>query len=180
MRTPTDALRSLKRYVALALPEFESAIVTDEGRFKRPFVHVQAADNANYPNGTTSRFLTEVIQPYVIHAYSPKGPEEEDGLLSALEIEERLYQAFKVGIDGEGFSMRVPLYDYDGVGRYDGTGERFFADYMRVTDLSIGHISDPNDRALLTVAVDIRLSWMRTAGTLPGGPLVDAVNLTGP
>jgi hypothetical protein len=80
----------------------------------------------------------------------------------------------------------VPLWDYDGVAlneaateglRVSGDDDHWHGDYMRVDDLSVNRIRDPDEATLYTVAVDVRLGWRRvgrlpSAGETPTASLV--------
>lgn len=70
--------------------------------------------------------------------------------------------------------MRVPLYRYDGLKLAEPSDERHPSDFMRVSDLSVGHSQDPNDRMLWTVTCEVRMSWRRSI-SVPFTETVDTV-----
>jgi len=161
MRTSFDVLRSLKRYVAIALgEEWEVRLQAEEGTFSRP-----AAIITDAPGGQTidgPRRAMDIVQTFSINAFPVPGPSVMESLEAAAEVEETLVHAFRVGV-GEGKAARVPLYDYDSVPVTDGSTSRNRPDYARILDLSVGRPQSPSDELLFTVTAEVRLGWRRNA-----------------
>lgn len=94
MREATDALRSVSRFIADVLPEFEVRLFAEEGTFRRPFGRVGLASPTQFPVGSSRQ--AEHIQPMACHLYptvAEDGP--EDHLMRALAIEARLARAVR-------------------------------------------------------------------------------------
>jgi hypothetical protein len=183
MRTAIDALRSLKRYTAEVLPdEWEVRLAEEQAAFERPFALVGPAGPELYRGPAHT---ADVVFPCAINLYPEKGSTPEEALIWALETSEFIYQGFRMGV-GYGGPMRVPLWDYNGVAlnevsteglRLQGDDDHWHGDYMRVDDLSVNRVKDPDEPTLYTVAVDVRLGWRRvgrlpSAGEIPTASLV--------
>jgi hypothetical protein len=174
-RTSTDALRSMKRYVAIALGDaWEVRLSREEGAFERPFARVWQVAGTTYPL-TGGKWLADMVQPFVISTYPPRGATPDDALLSAQAVENTLYRAFRVGV-GDGKPLRVPLCNYTGV-PHDQPGVWNPPVYMRVNDLSTQPFPDPDDNKLWTVVCDVRLAWRRVAYTIPDSPAFKGVTV---
>lgn len=176
-RSAADALRSLKRYVAVALgDEWEVRLSREEGAFERPFARVWQVAGSTYPL-TGGKWLADIVQPFVISAYPVAGETPDDALMSAQAIEDQLYRAFRVGGVGGGRALRVPLCSYNGVALDEpGTWTPAF---MRVNDLSTQPFPDPDDNRLWTVVCDVRLTWRRLAETIPASASLNSVVVGG-
>jgi hypothetical protein len=175
-RTSTDALRSLKRYVALALGDpWEVRLSREEGAFDRPFARVWQVAGSTYPL-TSGKWLADIVQPFVVSAYPEPGMTVDESLLAAQAVEEAFFLAFRAGV-GDGHPMRVPLYNYTGVA-LDEPGVWMPKGFMRVNDLSTQPFPDPDDNLLWTVVCDVRLTWRRLAQTIPETPTLTSVPLT--
>ena len=174
-RTTADALRSLKRYAALALgSEWEVRLWDEPGNFAFPFARVAKVG----PTLMTGPAIhTDVVQPFAIHCYPPAQERLEVAVLRAEVVEEKLYTGFRIGVS-EGRPMRVPLYDYTLVPE-TGAGavaiSRYPHDYLRVDDLSINRLHDPTDERLISVVADVRCSWRRSGRVPTGTKLVQEV-----
>lgn len=166
-RSHIDALRSLKRYVAVALgDEWEVRLSREEGAFARPFARVWQVAGTTYPL-TGGRWLADMTQPFVIVAYPLPGRDPDQALMFAQKVENMLYTAFRVGVEN-GRPLRVPLYNYYRVKSWD-AGEWYPRAFMRVNDLSTQPFPDPDENTLWTVTCDVRLTWRRIAETRPVG-----------
>jgi hypothetical protein len=182
-RCQIDALRSVKRYVAVALgDDWEVRLSQEQGAFARPFARVWQAAAATYPL-TGGRWLTDTIQPFVIAAYPPQGRDPDQALLLAQKVENDLYKAFRVGVEN-GRPLRVPLYSYYRVKNWE-AGRWYPKAFMRVADLSTQPYPDPDETTLWTVVCDVRLTWRRLAETIPEAPVLKGVavstsSVTGP
>jgi hypothetical protein len=174
-RGPADALRSLKRYVAIALGDsFEVRLSREEGAFERPFARVWQVAGTTYPL-TGGKWLADVVQPFVIAAYPAAGATPDDALVSAQAVEDQLFRAFRVGVGG-GRALRVPLCSYNRAS-LDEPGVWNPPAFMRVNDLSTQPFSDPDDNTLWTVTCDVRLTWRRLAETIPASAVLDGVRI---
>lgn len=175
-RSQIDALRSVKRYVAVALgDDWEVRLSREEGAFARPFARVWAVAGSSYPL-TGGRWLADLTQPFVIVAYPERGRDPDEALLKAQKVENLLYRAFRVGVEN-GRAMRVPLYNYYRVKHWD-AGSWYPRAFMRVNDLSTQPFPDPDDNKLWSVVCDVRLAWRRVAETLPQAPVLGGVTAT--
>jgi hypothetical protein len=145
----------------------------DQGAFVRPFARVWAVAGTTYPL-TGGRWLADMVQPFVIASYPPKGRDPDQALLFAQKVENTLYKAFRVGV-GEGRALRVPLYNYYRVKDWE-AGTWFPRAFMRVEDLSTQPFPDPDDDKLWTVTCDVRVAWRRVAETIPEAPVLRGVN----
>lgn len=175
-RSHQDALRSVKRYVAVALgDEWEVRLSREEGAFKRPFCRVWQVAGTEYPL-TGGRFLADMTQPFVIAAYPPRGRDPDHALLGAQKVENTLYRAFRVGVEN-GRARRVPLYNYYRVKNWE-VGNWYPRAFMRVNDLATQPFPDPDDDKLWTVICDIRLAWRRIGETWPAAPAFQGVRLS--
>lgn len=174
-RSHIDALRSVKRYVAVALgDEWEVRLSREEGAFARPFARVWQVAGTTYPL-TGGRWLADMVQPFVIAAYPEAGRDPDQAMLFAQKVENTLYTAFRVGVEN-GRPLRVPLYNYYRVRHWD-AGEWYPRAFMRVNDLSTQPFPDPDDNLLWTVVCDVRLAWRRLAETTPARPVLQGVNV---
>lgn len=181
-RTATDIYRSLKKQIAVILGDaWDVRLVEEEGTFSRPSALV--VPTAPATAAEDSQFFASMLQPFAIYAY----PEvSEDGAagparMNALLVEDVLLHGLRFGV-GEGRPMRVPLYSYNGVDLLTTADERGYADFARITDLSVGSLQDPNDRKLWTVTCEIRLSWRRTpqVSSAPGTVVESVTAQPGP
>lgn len=175
MRTSRDAIRSLARYMALAFGDgFEVSFFSEEGTFMRPGVVVSTAGDEQDGGGT--RHTVDVVQPFAVYVYPEEGESVEEGFDKAMEAQETLWQAFRVGVE-EGRPMRVPLYDYEGVAINEGTMLRRYPDFLRVLDLSIGRSQAPTDERKWTVTAELRIGWRRSAEIPSGTRLAQALHI---
>lgn len=186
MRRAADAVRSLKRYTAEVLGDsWEVRLTADaQATFARPMAAVGPSSEELI---TGPAHVADVSLPCTIHCYPAKGDDPESALLDALDLGNTLFEGFRRGV-GYGGPMRVPLWDYEGVGLYEPASERVntdtgtqdkskHGDYMRVADLSINRVRDPSDPTLYTVVADVRLGWRRW-GRLPSEvEMVDSVTI---
>jgi len=110
VRTETDALLSLQRFVAAALPDFTEVLTEVENeRPVRPFAVVSRDDDLTPDE---FRIAPEVTMPVTIYAYV-KATTRTLARKAAEDASEQLWQALLVG--GERNRERlVPLFDYAG------------------------------------------------------------------
>lgn len=158
MRTNLDALRSLKRYVALALPDpYEVVLAGDEASQSRPYASVKATGPALI---TGPAHTVDVAQPFAVYAYPMPADTPADSLVVAARIEEALNTAFALGID-KGRRMRLPLYDFEGLGMDERSEVRTPHDFARIMSLSVNRVQTPDDERFFTVTAELRLAWRR-------------------
>lgn len=199
MRTPTDALRSLKKYLSVALgPEWELRLTGEEGAFARPFARVGAATGFRArPHGP---LLMDLTQPFSVVCHPVEKATPDEAALEAALTQQKLVRAFLVGahtpayrvVGGyvrggqattvrRGHPMRVPLYDYDGIGVAGAALEtdRDRTDWLRITgEPTIDVIPDPNDDLRFAVAAAVTMSWSTSAAVLSDGMIVTNVPIT--
>lgn len=187
MRTTTDVLRSMNRYVALVLgDEWEVRLAADDVRHGAKFAVVSLVGPTLYSGPA---IYQDAIQPMQVAAYQAPAESNETGLVAALVVEETLFGGFSgkfpsysettndatpVTRTVRTGSRRVPLYDYSGVpldGVNAGTFARNEHDYMRVLDFSTSRLSDPVDDRAIVVLADIRVTWRRPTHADPGKPV---------
>lgn len=156
MRTPQDAVRSVKRYMAEALgPEWEVRLWTDEGSFAPPIARVAEASPTLYASRRVATDITKALQ---VHCYQAPADSVTKGTLAAREVEQRLVTAIEVGV-GLAWPRRIPLYDYDGVPDNEGSSERNTYDFLRVSDFSVNLVHDTDEPTVVIVVADLRVAW---------------------
>lgn len=187
MRNNIDALRSLKKYTALALgSEWEIRLPEEEGAFKRPFCRV----GVSTPGADTAigARMVEKKQTFNLMAYPAEQSTPLQSLLEAERVRDLISVAFSVGVHAPSMApsryrahpRRVPLYDYDGIALDAPATEqnRSPRDFMRVTgDPTATPVPDPEDDLLWVVTAEITLWWTKStvppyAGTLTTGVTV--------
>lgn len=98
MRKSTDALRSLARYTALVLDEiddqFETRLAFEEVDLEPPFAVVDAVGAERMDREGS---LVKQTQPFSIQVYPRPREYVEDSRNDALEIQDKLWQAFELG-----------------------------------------------------------------------------------
>jgi hypothetical protein len=168
-----NALRSLNRWVALALTDFEVRWAPQEGAFERPCATVTAAAPvSSTPHGKLYR---DLAQPFAIVAFPTEGINPESCLLEAARVERLLLDAFTAGEH----PMRVPLFDYADVPLREPATDDQHAGFMRVLDTpATNSFPDPNADTAYVVTCDVRLGWNESAAPRPSGPLTESVTAT--
>lgn len=176
MRRSIDVLRSLKRYVSLALgEEWEVNLVESEGTFSRPAARVIAATPQQVSG---PRHRLDAIQTFSVNAFPVAGTTAEESLIAAAEVEETLLSSLRIGGVDEARAARIPLYDYDGTPWDEGSTTRREPDYARVLDLSVSRTASPADETLYTVSAEVRLGWSRDGAIPSGGRTVSDLRMT--
>jgi hypothetical protein len=180
-----NVTRSLARYVALALADFEVRFAADEASLERPFALVTEATPANStPHGARHR---EVRQSFTVVAYPLEGINAESSMIEAKRVERLLLDAFAKGIDPVGFRrgtgrahpMRVPLVHYTDVGVREAATDAERTGFMRVVEPpAVSVFADPSDDRVYIVACDVRLAWSEYVGVPVEGALVERVTAT--
>ena len=191
MRTRTDAIRSLKKYTALALgDEWEVRMTDEEGAFKRPFCRVGAIPTGGSVRMEGARFM-RTTQRFALVAYPIEKATPDEARLEAARVEELFMLAFGQGVHTpsyrysthRGHPKRIPLSDYDGIALEEPAteGDREPNDFLIVSDdPSIGSLKDEEDDLLYAVTVDLAAWWVRSvAVTAPGSHPVESVTVEG-
>lgn len=174
MRRSVDALRSLKRYVALGLgDDWEVRLAVEQGTFSRPAAQVLAATPQQISG---PKYVMDIVQTFAIHAFPEPGNSVEESLFIAAEAEDSLLTALRIGV-GDGHAARVPLYDYENVAFDEGSTNRNYPDYARVLDFSLNRIQNPSDELLFTVSAEVRLGWRRNGLVASTGRTASEVRL---
>ncbi len=165
MRTPVDALRSVKKFTADALPEFEVRLAKEEGTFVRPFARVGFAGSIDLPKGQLE--MVDYIVPMFVHCYPERAATGEQAVVKSLELADRVGLIFRSGPH----PYRVPFYDYEGVSLDRAGTERASTDFIRLSDVSVETQVDSDEQYLTFVTVDIRATWRRHMRLTDGDPL---------
>jgi hypothetical protein len=183
MRTPQDALRSLKRYVALTFPDFEVRMSSEKGTFARPSATVLMVPSMQL---VSESWVTSRLQAtFNVTVYPLQGPSPEASQAAALAVVDALWNAFSGPGVALGHPYRVPLYDYDGVpvsgpGAFADESARHYADYLKVEGPpEVTPVQNPDDELLWSVAANIRMSWLRPSLRPTDAPLVADVPSSG-
>lgn len=176
MRTGWDALRSLRKYVAVCLgAEWEVRLAYEEGSFRRPFARVTAAGAAQLSGAAHT---TDTLQPFSIVCHPAEQATIDASVREAERVRDLLIVAFRRGVSfTEGLPLRtvrgapgrVPLWDYDAVALDATSTKRAHCDYMRIAAFSAEVLVDADDPMVRAVTADVRLGWRRE-GPVPGGP----------
>lgn len=176
MRTSIDALRSLKRYVAVALgPDWEVRLQAEEGTFKRPQAIILEPPGGAQVTG--SAHSSDLVQTFVVHIFPERGNTVMESLTGAADVEEIIFNAFRSGV-GKGRVARMPLYDYEAVGPEEPSDARRGTDFAQVLALSVERKQSPSDELNYTVTTEVRLGWRRNAGLPSSGRVATEVRTT--
>lgn len=158
MRTPDDAIRSIKRYMAEALgEEWEVRLWSDEGAFSYPFARVTESAPTSY--GPHRRVFTDITQAVQIHCYPSKAASMSAAQSLGRQVEQQVVRAIEVGVGAVAWPRRIPLYDYDGLDDSEGSNSRETYDFLKVTNFTCNRVPDSDDQALVVVVADLRVSW---------------------
>lgn len=159
-RTSIDARRSIHKYVTEFLPDdFDVRISIDQEVWERPSAVVQYAGPQALTGGPK---VYEATRPFVVYAWPTKDEDVEQSELNALDIEEAFVQTLQIGGVLGGRPRRIPLFDYDGVGRDEAIDPDAELDgYLRVLDCSTDTRRDPDDDRAWTVLMNLRVRWSR-------------------
>lgn len=123
MRTSTDVLRSLKRYLNLALPGYSLVFDGEEGTAKRPMAVITSTSPNNIEGPKHSE---DLVQAFTIYVYPPAGENAQDARVKAGAVADRVERLLGSGIvydedteawaqadRGRGRRALMPLYDYE-------------------------------------------------------------------
>jgi hypothetical protein len=175
----TSQVRSLARYLSLALPDVEVRW-GDDLDFARPFARVSAATGiTSVPIGAR---CVERKQTYSILVYPTTGLNAESSTMEAARVERLLLTAIAQGIDttawreGQAHPLRIPLFDYSGLGLRDAATEQQRAGWMRVAESpEFEIVPDPSETGGLAVVCDLRLAWTESVAVAIDGPILRRV-----
>jgi len=174
MRTENDAIRSVKRYLAIALgDEWEVRMWTDEGSFKPPLARVAEASPALYDS---MRVQTNIIQALQVHCFSAPAESTTAAMIQAREVKQLLVTAIEVGVD-LARPRRIPLYDYDGIAESEPSTKRSYYDFLRVLDLSLNVVQDSDDPNVVVVVADLRIAWSQATTVAPETVTVNSLRV---
>lgn len=175
MRTSEDALRSVKRYLALVLPpEWELRMWADEGSYEAPLARIAESGPTLY---TSHRVYTDIVQPVQVHFFLPVAETVSAAMAAARALREQIMVAIEVGVD-QGRPRRIPLYDYDGLGEDEPSDRRAYYDYLKVRDLSVNTVPDSNVPTGVVVVADMRIAWSQYTTVSPDTETVESVRVT--
>lgn len=168
MRTATDALRSVKRYTALALGDaWEVRLSSEKGVFNRPFATVIQVPTLEYIVESPIRVKVQTV--YQIGALPMPAATADLSQFTALDVAEQLFTAFGGPGVGMGFPYRIPLYDYastptTGPDAFADEDDRDPRDYLKMeAPASLQVTQNPDDETLWSITANIRMSWLRSA-----------------
>lgn len=160
MREPIDALRSLKKYVALTLADdddWEIRLAYEDGTFERPFCRVESAGDAAEAGG---RYDGEIVLPVQILCHPREQLTADESILEAERVRSILRRAFRIGA-GAIPAPAAPVLAAD-------AGALPAATYIyRVTALTRFGESAASPSASITLPATggVALSWAAVPGT---------------
>lgn len=188
MRTPTDALRSVARYVAVAVgDDWEVRPSQERGVFNRPYARIAQVPSLQM---VTQRWdVSKLLTTFNILLYPALGADADASHLEAMRVADVMWTAFagpgvgspvvRTPVDSHrGRPYRVPLYDYDGIALGEPADEtrRDPRDFLHVEAApEIQTFIDPQEERAYTLAANIRMSWLRSAAVPSGAPTVQTV-----
>lgn len=175
MRDSWDVLRSLKRYLARALPEWEVRL--DDEMATKPTCILARITPVTVRGGQHTSELS-----FQTRAAAYPGVQSSQEL--ALEVcslaEAAILHALTHGID-DGRPYRVPLYSYDTVTVDEaatGTDRVQVQDFVRISNLTTNVLPDPEDKRRQTLIVSWTNTWRKTARyDWADGPFAQAVTV---
>jgi hypothetical protein len=200
VRTSTDVLRSLVVYLSQSLgDEWEIRPADEEGAFDRPFCKVAAATPMSVrPQGTV---VMECSQTFAVVCYPVETDSPLEARMEAERVVELLYQAFLIGTHAasygrqhniglpdkawrRGHPMRIPLYDFDGIGLHEPVSEldRDSRDFISVTEPPTfgpleGTARSEEEETLYVVTGELRCRWVRSGAVVEDAVPVEEVRL---
>jgi hypothetical protein len=163
MRSAYDALRSLQRYFALAMPGYEVRL--EDQIEHAPMCIITRTTPVT--GEMQSAMFTDYSFGARAAAYPGPQPSYELAVHAAGQIEAVLLTVLRRGV-GAGAPARIPLYDYALVGpdepAVDGA-QRVGQDFLRVSNITSDTLPDPEDMRLRTVVLSFTVGW-RAVGVL--------------
>jgi hypothetical protein len=174
-----DAIRSLKRYVAIALgDDVEVRMSGEKGVFHRPFAKVTQVPSVQMT--VESWHTAKIIAAYQVTVFPVRKDSADESQQEVQRLAERLWVAFggpgvgtptlsRVADPTRGFPMRIPLYDYEaiavrGPAAFATEADRDPRDFMKLEAPPALQLTQNDDDELLwSIAANIRMSWLRSA-----------------
>jgi len=188
VREVYDVHRSVIRFLATVLPEFDIWPQRQEPQEDRPYAVCIPVTNTSITGVSP---CLDFEQPFAVYLYPAPAL---DGLVAQREkmrVEERLYRAFIADSD-----WSIPLYDYStggpggselaldengppepGIAAYDQDGAVAIYDSVRVRDYQIHSARDADDERRFSIVLTLRLAW-RSHGRLVYGVPVQTVTVS--
>jgi hypothetical protein len=129
------------------------------------------------PTNTGSAKYAEWTQAMAVHCYPPPQSTIDLSTLSALDVETKLQNAFRMSGVGLGRPLRVPLFDYADVA--DPIGEdsdvRFPSDFLSITSFDTDRLPDAQDPRRIRVVANFQARW-RSTGPVEIGRITESVD----
>lgn len=162
MRSSLDVLRSTKRWTALLLPTYEVRL--DSQIVGHPMAVISQTTPITHGG---RRFVADLSMGMRIAVYPGPQETEEAAVMAAGGVENTLFMGLRRSVEGS-HSLRIPLFDYDGVGAdaAASSGARDAWDFIRVSALNVQPLYEPEDRKRVTVLCAFTATWFR-AGEQP-------------
>jgi hypothetical protein len=166
-----NALRSLARFVAAALPDFEVVWAPDEQELTRPWARVTPSTPvASLPLGTSHRELRQTFS--VLCFPSAFAATDEAAIVEAKRVERLLLEA----ATGGRWPMAIEMYDYSDVPLR--TPATDLIGYMKLIEPpTFGVFPETVNDRLYIAAVDLRVRWTERAKPPSTDPLVQLVGV---
>lgn len=196
MRTPVDALLSVRRYVVGVLPgpPWRVLLAGDEGHVERPYAIVSTADGTTVSHDGPQTVTMQL--PVVVHAFPPVGSRPSASKLIAERVATALDMALAVGITDyrdpsvRGAKQRIPLWDYQPTGVLSmaqlvsedalagPSVRRNRSDYLMVSDGWKAQTLPQADSGELFVAtLEARVTWLAPTGLAGPGRTLNQVRV---
>lgn len=181
-----DALRSIRRYVSLALPGYRLRLERREiSNDQRPTALIEMGDAVIVRSRAGNFQQGDVTQqaPVTVTLFPQSSADGREGSLTARRDLALLRDAFLLGlVDGStsiGAPFRVPMFDWKDVpaaGTTRGDAGSLTGYLYLAEDLSGRVIQDPQDLSLFSVSLTLTASWDRP-GRIPidDGPIVQTM-----
>lgn len=137
---------------------WEVRYAAERGEVTFPFCRVSMPVAAT-TSGSAQFYV--VSQPMLVECYPHiSSATAEAAVIAATDVMGTLLSGFRGISAGLGQTMRVPLYDYDGVPLEEGvTDRRLEHDFLRVEDFAPRLLPDAADPRRVAVVADMRVSW---------------------
>lgn len=194
MRTPLDALLSVRRFVKAVLPgpPWRVMLAADTGRVERPYAIVASADGAS---GVREGVETvKMVLPVVVHAYPPESLRSSASKLVSERVASALDAAIRAGMldyadpTVRGGPQRIPLWDYagglslsledlvDDSALQDASISRLRPDYLTVSDgWKVQSMPQADTGELFVATLEMRVQWLAPMGLVQSGALLERV-----
>lgn len=183
-----DLIRSLRRYVSLALGSPPWTVRTERQPVRddeRPVAVCEPASGVT--TGRARRSIpqgdVDKLQAFSTMAYPAMADTARGSRLAATECAQLLDDAFTFGLVDEetgvdiGGPLMLPVFDFEDVPVEgpDRAGPAEPYGFARVDDLTVRPVQDAVDHLRYTVACDVRLSWSQGGRLRPDAPVVGSM-----